>query len=126
MNRVRTVSALLLAIPMLVFGGNYFLCLFALPEGDGSAGSELLQAMRDGRLMEAIAFSHVVTGLLLIVPRTRFLGALLQLPMSIGILSFHLTMLPAGLGVAAVLLLLNLGAIADPPRLRTLLEKQPA
>ena len=60
MNILRTVSAVLLAIPLIVFGGNYFLHLFPLPPGDGAVGDQLLQAMRDGGLMAPIAFSHVV------------------------------------------------------------------
>lgn len=120
MNRIRTISAVLLAIPLVVFGANYFVHLFPLPPGDGSAGDQLLQSIRDGGLMAAIALSHVVAGALLLIPRTQFLGALLQLPMTIGIVAFHLTMLPEGLMVAVPLLLLNLGALADLSRLRSL------
>ena len=120
MKHVRTVCAILLAIPMLVFGGNYFLKLFALPEGDGSAGAELLQSMRDGGLMAVIAASHVLVGVLLLPPRTRFFAGVMQLPMSIGIVSFHATMLPAGLGVAIAMLVLNLGVISSD-RLKSLM-----
>jgi len=125
MKTVRIVSAVLLAIPLVLFGGNYFLHLFPLPSGDGSTGDQLLQAMQSGGMMTAIAFSHVVAGMLLLIPRTRFLGALLQLPMSIGIVAFHATMLPAGIAVAIVLLLLNLGALADFRRLHSLVEGAP-
>lgn len=123
MNKLRIVCAVLLAIPLLVFGSNYFLHFFPMPPGDGSAGEQLLQAMRDGGLMSAIAFSHVVAGLLLVVPRTRFLGAILQLPMSIGIVAFHFTMMPGGLIMGGVLLLLNLAVLADPPRWRCLVDR---
>jgi putative oxidoreductase len=126
MKTVRIVSAVLLAIPLLVFGGNYFVHLFPMPPGDGSAGDQLLQAMRAGGLMTAIAFSHVVVGVLLLVPRARFLGGLLQLPMSFGIVSFHATMMPAGLVTALPLLLLNLGVIADRSRLRALVGTRAA
>jgi hypothetical protein len=122
MQKLRLVCAVLLALPLVVFGSNYFLHLFPLPQSD-DVGSRLLQAMRDGGLMSMVAFSHVVAGVLLLVPRTRFLGALLQLPMTIGIVAFHLTMQPAGLAMGAILLLLNLGALADPPRVRALVEK---
>jgi len=121
MKIVPMLSAVLLAIPLFVFGGNFFVNVFELPPGDGSVGADLLQSMYDGGLMGAIAFSHVVIAILLVVPRTRFLGALLQLPMSIGIVSFHATMLPAGLGVAVAMLVLNLGALAEPGRWRALL-----
>ena len=123
MKFVRIVSAVLLALPLIVFGGNYFLHLFPMPPGDGSAGDQLLQTMRQGGLMTAIAFSHVIAGALLLIPRTRFLGGLLQLPMTIGIVSFHAAMLPAGLVTAVPLFLFNLGAIADGPRLRSLVER---
>ena len=88
MNKVRAVSAILLAIPLIIFGGNYFVLLFELPPGGESSGEQLLQAMRDGGLMGPIALSHVVAGVLLLVPRSQFLGGLLQLPMSIGMVSF--------------------------------------
>jgi putative oxidoreductase len=123
MNILRLVSAVLLALPLLVFGGNYFIHLFPMPPGDGSAGDQLLQAMRKGGLMAAIAFSHVLVGVLLLIPRTRFLGGLLQLPMSIGMVAFHVTMLPAGLVTAVPLLLFNVGVVADWRRLHSLVER---
>lgn len=122
MNMLRIACAVLLSIPFLVFGSNYFIHFFPMPPGDGSAGAQLLQEMRDGGLMSALAFSHVVVGVLLMVPRTRFLGAILQLPISIGMVAFHFTMQPAGLAMGSVLLLLNLTALADPRRLRCLVE----
>jgi putative oxidoreductase len=121
MKMVRTICSVLLALPLLVFGANYFLHFFPLPPGDGQAGDRLLQAMRDGGLMSAIAFSHVVAAVLLLIPRTRYLGALLQLPMSLGIVSFHATMERAGLAVGGVLLILNLVALADRARLSALM-----
>ncbi len=125
MNKLRMAAALLLGIPLVVFGANYFVHLFALPSGD-SAGARLLQAMRDGGLMGPVAFSHVVAGAALVVPRARFLGALLQLPMTLGIVSFHATMEPGGLVMAVPLLLLNLAALAEPRRLRALIDPSSA
>jgi hypothetical protein len=125
MKVLRVVSAVLLALPLLVFGGNYFVHLFPMPPGDGSTGDQLLQAMRQGGLMAPITLSHVVVAVLLL-PRTWFLGGLLQLPMSIGMAAFHATMLPAGLVTAVPLLLFNLGVLADGPRLRSLVEEIPS
>jgi putative oxidoreductase len=120
MEWLRLISAVLLALPLLVFGSNYFLHFFPMPPGDGSSGDRLLQAMREGGLMSFIAFSHVVVGVLLLVPQTRFPGAILQLPISIGIVSFHISMQPRGLPPGLIMLLLNLGAVADPVHLRGL------
>jgi putative oxidoreductase len=121
MNILRTVCAVLLALPFLIFGLNHFLHFFRLPSGGESPGARLLEAMRAGGLMNAIAASHVLIGVLLLVPQTSFLAALLQLPITIGILSFHVTMLPEGNMMAAILLLLNVGALADRARLAALL-----
>ena len=120
MKIIRLLSAILLALPLLVFGGNYFFHFFPMPPGDGSTGAELLQMMRDGGLMGSIAFSHIVIGILLLIPRTRTFGALMQLPLTIGIVFFHATMQPAGLAVAVVMLLLNLVAAWDPERIQAL------
>ena len=91
-----------------------------MPEPGESAGEQMLQAMRDGGLMVPVAASHVVIGVMLLVARLRFTGALLQFPMSLGIVAFHATMLPAGLAVALVMLALNVGVLADPAKLRAL------
>ena len=120
MNLVRTIAAVLLALPFLIFGLNYFLHFFAMPAGGDSPGDRLLVAMREGGLMKYIAFSHVVAAILMLYPGTRFLGALLQLPMVIGIMSFHLSMLPSGVGMAAILLVLNVIVLADPTKWRCL------
>lgn len=124
MNTARCVAAVLLALPLLVFGGNYFANLFALPEAGASPGEQLLQSMRDGGLMAVIAASHVAVGILLPFARTRFLAALLQLPISLGMVAFHVTMLPEGVGVAGVMLVLNLVLLADKERVATLVADQ--
>jgi hypothetical protein len=122
MNKVRLVAAVLLSLPLIVFGANGLLEFFSLPAGDGLEGDQLLQALRAGGLMPVIALSHVVVGLGLLVPRARFAAALLQLPISLGILAFHATMLPAGNGMALGMLVLNLLALSDASRLRELLR----
>jgi hypothetical protein len=122
MKILRLVCSVLLGLPLLIFGANYFLHLFPLP-ADPSPGGQLLQAMRDGGLMSFVAFSHVVAAVLILVPRTRFLGGLLQLPMTLGIASFHLSMSHAGIPMAAILLFLNLGVVFDRSRLIALVEK---
>ena len=124
MNKIRMTGAWLLAIPLIVLGANDFLHVFDLPEGGGSSGERLMASMQEGGLMAAIAASHVVIGVMLLVPRMRFLGALLQLPMSLGIVAFHATMMPEGLVVALVMLVLNVLAL-DITRARLMLADAP-
>jgi hypothetical protein len=75
--------------PRRRFGESFFIHPFALPPANGSAGIEMLHLMRNGGLTYAVAGSHFIEGVFLLAPRTRFLAALLQLPMTIGIVSFH-------------------------------------
>lgn len=121
MKKLRIVCAVLLALPLIVFGGNFFAELFPVDRTGESAGERLLSAMCDGGLMGAIAASHVLVGAMLLVPRLRFLGALLQLPITLGIVAFHASMMPAGLGVALVLLVLNLGVLSERSRILKLI-----
>ncbi len=126
MRIARIVAAVLLALPLIVLGANDFVGLFELPPGDGLEGDRLLQLMRSGGLMSVVALSHVVIGVMLLVPRTRFAGALLQVPMSLGILAFHATMLPAGVGMAVILLVLNTIVLWHPTRVRQLVASPAA
>ena len=122
MAKARLICAVLLALPLVIFGGNYFVGLFEVPPPPNeSSGTVLLQSMRAGGLMMPIAASHVLIGVMLLVPRVRFAGAVLQLPISLGILAFHITMLPEGNAMAAVMLLLNLVVLSDRQRVAALL-----
>ncbi|MHC4407541.1 MAG: hypothetical protein ACYS0F_00910 [Planctomycetota bacterium] len=125
MSKARMICAILLALPLVVFGANYFLHLFSIEAEGEQAGIDLMKSMQDGGLMAAVAASHVLVGALLIIPRTRFAAALLQLPISLGMVAFHVTMMPAGIAPAAVILLLNMVVLADSRRLRALLAKTP-
>jgi hypothetical protein len=115
MRNLRFAAAILLALPLLVLGADYFLQFLKLPPPEGAPeGIALLEAMRAGGLMAYIAASHIAVALLLALPRTRFLGGILQLPMSLGIVAFHYTMLREGLPIGLVVLGLNMIVLAHP------------
>ncbi len=122
MHATRTIAAMLLALPLIVLGSNKFFNLFEIKQEGESEGHLLLQAINDGNLMYPIALSHVFVGIALLIPKTRFAAALLQLPITLGIVSFHITMLPEGVAIAASLLLLNLLTLSDQKRLESLFD----
>ena len=120
MKKLRLIAAVLLALPLIAFGAGYLAGQVPVMDAEGP-GVEILKSMREGGLMTFISLSHVIVGVLLLVPRTRFAGALTQLPLSLGILAFHATLLPEGLAPAVVMVVLNLLVLADAPRVQKLL-----
>lgn len=66
-------------------------------------------------LMPLIAAIEVIGGLLVLFPKTRTLGAIVILPVMVGIVAHNLTVAPAapGIGIAVVLLAINLWILFD-------------
>ena len=66
-------------------------------------------------LLPLVGFVELIGGLLFIFPKTRALGAVMILPVMVGILLHNCTVAPAapGIGIAAVLFLINLWILID-------------
>ena len=71
--------------------------------------------------MDWLAIGHLMLGILLIVPRTRFAAGVVQLPITVGIVAFNITMFPRGIALAVGMLVVNLGVVLDRRDLRRLL-----
>lgn len=119
-GRARIAAAMCLAIPLLGSAANFVFAFAEPPAGDEYLGAEMWRIMRDGGLFLWIVVGHAITGTMLLVPRWRFLGALIQLPITLGIAAFNVTLFPPGIVPALVMLLLNVVAVSDVERLRPL------
>lgn len=64
-------------------------------------------------MMPLIAIIEVIGGILVIIPKTRALGAIIILPVMVGILVHHATVDTSGLVIALVLMAINVLAIVD-------------
>lgn len=62
-------------------------------------------------LLPLVATIEVIGGLLFIFPKTRALGAIVILPVMVGIVVHNAIYMPSGLGIAGALLLINLWVI---------------
>jgi hypothetical protein len=71
--------------------------------------------------MTWLATGHALLGMLLLLPRTRFAAGMLQLPVTLGIVAFNLTMFPAGVALALGMLAVNLAVVLRPADLHRLL-----
>lgn len=88
---------------------------------DGSRGAQMWELIRDGGLMDWLAAGHLVIGVLLLVPRTRFAAGVAQLPITIGIVAFNATMFPRGVPLAIAMLVVNLAVVLQASDIRRLL-----
>lgn len=64
-------------------------------------------------LMPLIGFIELIGGLLFILPRTRALGAIVILPVMVGIVIHNAVYMPEGLAIAGALFLINIWMIID-------------
>lgn len=64
-------------------------------------------------LMPLVAIVEIVGGLLFIFSKTRALGAIMILPVMIGIMLHNAVYMPSGLAIAGILFLINLWALYD-------------
>ena len=72
-----------------------------MPEKMVKAGMAFMEI---GWLMQLVGAAEVLGGLLLMIPRTRALGAIVILPVLIGILLANISMAPSGLPIVLVLI----------------------
>jgi len=121
MRHLQATSAILLSVPLIGSAANHAFGWVKPPMSDGSHGAQMWELIRSGGLMNWLAVGHLLLGILLLVPRTRFAAGVMQLPITIGIVAFNVTMFPAGVALAIGMLAVNLGVVLSPRDLRRLL-----
>ena len=123
---MQTCSAVLLAVPLIGSSINHVFQIVEPPLDDGSQGALMWQIIRDGGLMDWLAVGHLILGVLLLAPRTRFAASVAQLPITAGIVAFNITMFPAGILLAVAMMAVNLGVVLDRADLQRLLAQAPS
>jgi hypothetical protein len=126
MRSLQAVSAVLLSVPLIGSAANHAFKWVDPPMSDGSRGAEMWELIRDGGLMDWLAVGHLLLGILLLVPRTRFAAGVMQLPITVGIVAFNMTMFPRGIPLAIAMLAVNLCLVIQPRDLRRLLAPSEA
>ncbi|GMN06900.1 hypothetical protein MTsPCn5_22890 [Croceitalea sp. MTPC5] len=88
-NKIQNSTNWLLAILMVIFGLNKFLGFIPVePPADPTAQS-FMGAMFTSYLFIVVAIAEILGGILIAIPKTRFLGWLLLLPIVFNIVAFH-------------------------------------
>lgn len=103
-NKITFVLSLLFGLMFINAGLNKFLNYMPMPENLPEKMMKAMNAfMEIGWLMPLVGAVEVLGGLLIIIPKTRALGALMIFPIMIGIVLTNIVQDTSGLPIAGVL-----------------------
>ena len=113
MKIIKFILCLLFGILFVNAGLDKFLHYMPVPEMDAEM-IKIGEAMMTMKwIIPLTGFIEIVGGMLFIFPKTRALGAIVILPVMVGIIIHNITFMPSGLIMAGILFLINLWAIYD-------------
>jgi uncharacterized membrane protein YphA (DoxX/SURF4 family) len=96
---------------MINSGLNKFLNYMPMPEMSEEMMQIIGSFMAIKWIFPLVAIIEIVGGALIAIPRTRALGALVILPVMVGIIVHHLVHDLAGIGIALILFAINIWVI---------------
>lgn len=112
-SKILTVLSILFGVMMLNSGLNKFFNYMPMPEPSEQMLKVFGALMTVKWLMPLVAIVEIVGGILVAIPKTRALGAIVILPVMVGIVVHHLTYDVAGIGMGLVLFLIDLWVIIE-------------
>jgi len=108
-TKLPIAARLLLGAVFAFAGTNHLFMFLPLPPPEGDMARAFMAGLfQTSYFFPLLALTETVTGLLLLSGRYVPLGLVLIAPVTVNIFLFHLFLDPKGLGVAVVLVLLNL------------------
>lgn len=116
MKIFKYVICILFGAMFINAGLNKFIMYMPAPELKGEL-LKVSEAMASIKwLLPLVGLIEVLGGLLFIIPRTRALGAIMILPVMVGVVLQNAIYSPATLSIAGVLFLINLYILFDERR----------
>jgi len=113
MKIVKTILSILFGLMFINAGIEKFLHYMPMPE----MPAEMMKINEAFGtivwLMPLVAVIEILGGLLFIFPKTRALGAIVILPIMVGIIVHNAVYMPSGLSIAGVFLIINIWMIQD-------------
>jgi uncharacterized membrane protein YphA (DoxX/SURF4 family) len=112
-NKILFVVSLLFGLMMINGGLNKFLNYIPMQEMP-EAATKLMAAFVESKwIMALIAIVEIIAGILIVIPKTRALAAIMIFPITIGIALFHIFQDPANMIMGFVFLAINLWIIFE-------------
>ena len=113
-NKILFVVSLLFGLMFINAGLNKFFNYMPMPKDMPESTMKVMTAFGDiGWLIPLVGVIEVIGGVLFITNKYRALGAIIILPVMVGILFTNIFNAPEGLPIALVLTLINIWAIID-------------
>lgn len=113
MKIVKTILCVLFGLMMLNSGLNKFFNYMPMPPMPAEMMKVFEAFVTIKWLMPLIGLTEIVGGILFMFPKTRALGAIVILPITVGIILHNITFMPSGLIIGGILFLINIWIIAD-------------
>ena len=107
-SKLTMVLRLLLGLILLVFGANKFFQFMPMPPMEGPPADFMGALGNTGYMFPLIALTEIVAGVLLLFNKWKGLALIFASIISVNIVLFHLALAPAGIGLAAVVTILNI------------------
>ena len=112
-NKILTGLCILFALMMINSGLNKFFNYMPMPEMSEQMMQIMGSFMAIKWIFPLVAIVEIIGGILIAIPKTRALGALVILPVMVGIIVHHLVHDLSGIGIAFLLFAINIWAIVD-------------
>jgi len=113
-NKILFVVSLLFGLMFINAGLNKFFNYMPMPKDMPESTMKVMTAFNDiGWLIPLVGVVEIIGGILFITNKYRALGAIIILPVMVGILFTNIFNAPEGLPIALVLMLINIWAIID-------------
>jgi len=89
-NTIQKITNGLLAMLMVIFGLNKFLGFIPVEPPVNPTAQQFMGAMFGSYLYVLVAITEIVGGILLLIPKTKFMGWLILIPIIFNIVAFHI------------------------------------
>src|SRR5690606_9704261 len=106
-QKILLVACILFALIMVNSGLNKFFNYMPAPEPSEEQMNIFGAWMTLKWIIPLVAVVEIVGGIFMAIPKTRALGALVILPVTVGIVLHHLTFDVATIGIGLMLLIIN-------------------
>lgn len=113
-KKVLFVAGLLFGLMFINAGLNKFFNYMPMPKDMPESMVKVMTAFTEiGWLIPLVGIVEIIGGVLFIIPKYRALGAVIILPVMVGILLTNIFNAPSGLPIAAVLIAINIWALLE-------------